>query len=623
MKNTFLPLFLLLFSNVTIAQNTGSILSKETQPKTGVENHYIYQPPKGLLLGEKLQVIILFKKGGFYSRKTTPLVTDNGRYSFSFKAPDSTEVLIMGIADEKRTVIDNNNGAGYVSYLYNVKGNKFKTAGLTSANLLSGFARYYLQLSLSNSDIIKKFEDEYKQNASLKKEDSYLNYLMLLYAQKKDSVKPQLLAYAKQMELSKNDEKKWIQVKDIYRTLKMPEAGNKIGNKILSRYPNGELAKRNFWDQYYAQEDRDENSVLASLKTYFNKFKDSSENIKTQFYSDIVSYAIKKQDLTLADKYEALVPNKIILAGLYNNHAWNLCGDNINEPGSNLDFAKTLSHRSIKFIESTINSPSPDSDVEELFLSWDMFADTYALILYKQKQFDSAFYYQDKILQRGRMNVDGKERYAVFAEAAKGANFVKQYIERELFSGVSSQVLMTHLQSIYKKLNLPDGDFSKLKEKSDSISKANMTERIKTKFGTLQSIDFTLKNLNGDLVSLSSFKNKIVVLDFWATWCGPCRASFPGTQLTINQYKEDKDVVFLFIDTWENKDFKPMQKSAQEFITTNKYTFDVLLDDKDKVVADYKVDGIPTTFIINKNGDIVFMGHPSGNLALEIEAAKR
>lgn len=121
---------------------------------------------------------------------------------------------------------------------------------------------------------------------------------------------------------------------------------------------------------------------------------------------------------------------------------------------------------------------------------------------------------------------------------------------------------------------------------------------------------FTLKNIKGETVSLASLKGKVVILDFWATWCGPCKKSFPAMQMAVNKYKDDKNVVFLFIDTWErDKDPLPGVKS---FIADNKYTFNVLLDQQDpqtkknNVVESYKVTGIPTKFIIDGNGNIVY-----------------
>jgi peroxiredoxin len=121
---------------------------------------------------------------------------------------------------------------------------------------------------------------------------------------------------------------------------------------------------------------------------------------------------------------------------------------------------------------------------------------------------------------------------------------------------------------------------------------------------------FKLKDINGNTVSLASLKGKTIVVDFWATWCGPCKASFPGMQKTVNKYRNDPNVVFLFIDTWETD--KNREKLVKDFIQKNKYTFTVLYDETRKnsdeygVIGDYKVEGIPTKFVIDKNNNIKF-----------------
>jgi len=121
--------------------------------------------------------------------------------------------------------------------------------------------------------------------------------------------------------------------------------------------------------------------------------------------------------------------------------------------------------------------------------------------------------------------------------------------------------------------------------------------------------NFTLKDLDGKVVSLKGLKGKVIVLDFWSTWCVPCKKSFPAMQLAVNAYKNDPSVKFLFIHTWETT--KTPVEDVKKYIAKSGFNFQMLMDLKNEAgrnaaVEDYGVSAIPAKFVIDKTGNIVF-----------------
>jgi peroxiredoxin len=130
---------------------------------------------------------------------------------------------------------------------------------------------------------------------------------------------------------------------------------------------------------------------------------------------------------------------------------------------------------------------------------------------------------------------------------------------------------------------------------SNSTSSANkaIAQNLKIK-----AIDFKLKDLNGKEVSLSDFKGKKVFLNFWASWCPPCKAEMPEMEKLYEETKAS-DLVILAVDLGEDK------STVQKFIRDNKYNFSVLQDSDNSVAKKYQVTSIPTSYFIDKEGNIV------------------
>ncbi len=109
-------------------------------------------------------------------------------------------------------------------------------------------------------------------------------------------------------------------------------------------------------------------------------------------------------------------------------------------------------------------------------------------------------------------------------------------------------------------------------------------------------MEFTLSSLDGGKLAMSALKGKVVILDFWATWCGPCRVQHPLYQKVREHFRDRDDVVFLSINTDENRD------GVREFIQENRWDKRVYFEDG--LGAALRIASIPTAVLINKRGEI-------------------
>jgi thiol-disulfide isomerase/thioredoxin len=136
--------------------------------------------------------------------------------------------------------------------------------------------------------------------------------------------------------------------------------------------------------------------------------------------------------------------------------------------------------------------------------------------------------------------------------------------------------------------------------------------------------DFTAYTPDGKPVKLSDYKGKVVVLDFWATWCGPCQSSMPHLEKIYRQVR-DKDVVVLALCVWDEKDAYKKWVAAKKGV----FSFPTLFDpagraENNIAKAKYQVTGIPTQYVIDKAGRIAAstIGYSEGQTFLEDTLAK-
>jgi thiol-disulfide isomerase/thioredoxin len=372
------------------------------------------------------------------------------------------------------------------------------------------------------------------------------------------------------------------------------QVGNKplatlLGNIYHQKYPHGDWNRFAYYNRMLAaKEPAEQLKIIREYKeAYPNVPQD--ESFISSFISMLQDKLVASGDLSGA---LALIPkdaSSYDIANEYNNLAWGACKNDIEIPR-----ALSLSKASLDTLQALEASgrAKPLSETraqyqKALTADYTLFADTYAYLLYKTGAYKEAFAYEKKSLAGSgpKPEVDIIARYHLFMEKVEKPSKVLASLSIYIANGQSDTTMEAQFKRLYKGSKPADDAYADLEGQAKVLKQAEMVKTIMNDPAS----KFTLVDLNGNKVSLDSLKGKTVVVDFWATWCGPCKASFPAMQKLVERHKDDK------------------KQNAADFIKKSPYTFHVLLDNDNKVVSAYKVGGIPTKFVIDKNGVTRFM----------------
>ena len=238
---------------------------------------------------------------------------------------------------------------------------------------------------------------------------------------------------------------------------------------------------------------------------------------------------------------------------------------------------------------------SSDEKSEALSSYKGMIRDTYALYLKKQGKIEKAIKTYETI-------IDEYQETGILLNYASLLNKMNRY-QQALESTISALRMTTgsenakdSLRVYAKNLAYSDAEIKSIIEETVKGGRSKLKAELLSKKLDEPMPSFKIESINGNFVSSEEFVGKILIVDFWATWCGPCRREFPHLNELVNEYSDDKEVQIIAISTDVEKE------KVIPFIEKNKYTIPIFYDND--MANSFGVRGIPSLFIIDKNGII-------------------
>jgi len=586
-------LLLVLVTEFLMSITFAQVVFIPAKPQIGETVEFSYDPRGGKLAKEPvLKASILFFDNKTTSKPTSvPIpVKKEGNYwqgSFEMSSDEEAAGALLIFKDLTGKIIDTNLGKGYSVLRHDGVGTPLpKSRAALSIALNNATKNPALKLSPDKLYQISLFEQEFASNPHLK--STHLGYYLTAlsesksgdYKEKINRELEELIASQPELKLSK-----LMLIVLNYKQIGEYEKAEVYAKKIRDLEPKGVYVEMEYVEKIMKETDNDKKLG------YFEAFeKNLSNSMFLTVVIPVVAYAyIEKRDSLnlkkVIERYEKKIPDPQSSTILSN------VAKRMVQKGLDLELAKS-------YMVKVQNNGDISAD---MYRNYQFIS---GLIFEKQGKTGEAYQcYKNALTDNPeKSNTEINEHFVLMALKVNKKEEAKTAGEIYVKAGKANDRIKSALKELYIAsygTNGVDSYISNLENTAKTKQKEDLLKEIISE----PAPNFILKDIKGEIINLENLRGKIVVIDFWATWCGPCIQSFPGMQRAQKKYEDNPNVKFLFINTQEHGN--NFESKVTDFIAKNKYdTFIVPLDLDGKVSATYGINSIPTKVIIDAKGNI-------------------
>lgn len=630
-------------------------------PRSGEKIKISYNPLNGdLEYSDEVKIILYLLRDGDWDVEQRAMIKKNDKWELIFTLPVNSSFLILKFIQGDMfapDISDNNNDKGYYFSLLNSLGkpqygNTIGLAILKAPSASGGVLnRYYTVTPSIKKEEIKELLSKGEAATNSDKTNYLIPYLNL----QKIILEEDFEKYSKDFvnkELSSTDlSEKYLE--DLYSfyffTQRDSILGGEIGNHILTKYPRSNTARFVSYARIEAMHSdmyKNISSIEDFLQRYpISQWRKNPDKRGYIYYSLFRVLGSAYFDTRQFDKFTDLYADLDFKTG--NELArWNVFRAYMFNSVSK-DILYQINSKVMSYLLASKN----DNSFSEDFTSKDAAQKnatqqlddrlfTHISLLYDLGKYEEARKFFFDLSPDGKYaTADLNQINLHVIEKLNLKNEVQSHIEMCVKYNAVTPEMINKLKNIYlsSHKNNEEGFDTYITSLKSDEEKVKMKEYVKSHMVNYPMPDFALESADGGLVSSNDLRDKIVLIDFWATWCRPCIMAFPGMQLVTDKFAEDPYVQIYLVGTMQTGDYR---SKSVDFVKKSGYRFNLLHDSINPKTGEqdllfrnlapfFNSSGIPRKIII-KNGIIRYSsegysGSPSkllDEISLAIEILK-